>query len=101
MLFCHTADNYTEPIHGGLELESNPPYLMYTHGNDEVKGGLQRALLLPHAAWLAQHATLFVCRACTCAGPLAAVPSARILHLAMIAPALCVGSVAQPTGQTV
>jgi hypothetical protein len=30
------ADNYTEPIHGGLELESNPPYLMYTHGNDEV-----------------------------------------------------------------
>lgn len=31
-----SADNYTEPIHGGLELESNPPYLMYTHGNDEV-----------------------------------------------------------------
>jgi hypothetical protein len=30
------ADNYTEPIHGGLELESNPPYLMYTHGNDEA-----------------------------------------------------------------
>jgi hypothetical protein len=35
--FPFSADNYTEPIHGGLELESNPPYLMYTHGNDEVR----------------------------------------------------------------
>jgi hypothetical protein len=33
------ADNYTEPIHGGLELETNPPYLMYTHGDEEVGGG--------------------------------------------------------------
>lgn len=33
-----STDNYTEPIHGGLELESNPPYLMYTHGNDEIHG---------------------------------------------------------------
>lgn len=33
---CDIADNYVEPVHGGLEMESNPPYLMYTHGNDEV-----------------------------------------------------------------
>lgn len=39
------ADNYTEPIHGGLELESNPPYLMYTHGNDEVRFGAPCVLL--------------------------------------------------------
>jgi hypothetical protein len=31
------ADNYTEVVHGGLELELNPPYLMYTHGDDEVR----------------------------------------------------------------
>jgi hypothetical protein len=38
------ADNYTEPIHGGLELESNPPYLMYTHGNDEVSHTCKRGM---------------------------------------------------------
>jgi hypothetical protein len=38
------ADNYTEPIHGGLELESNPPYLMYTHGNDEVRHTCKRGM---------------------------------------------------------
>lgn len=31
------ADNYIETVHGGLEMETNPPYLMYTHGNDEVR----------------------------------------------------------------
>lgn len=33
-----STDNYIETIHGGLELEINPPYLMYTHGNDEIHG---------------------------------------------------------------
>lgn len=32
------TDNYTEPIVGNLELELNPPYLMYTRGNDEIHG---------------------------------------------------------------
>eukprot|EP00878_Enallax_costatus_P014277 GHUV01014934.1.p1 GENE.GHUV01014934.1~~GHUV01014934.1.p1 ORF type:complete len:123 (+),score=13.23 GHUV01014934.1:130-498(+) len=32
-----STDNYVENVHGGLEMESNPPYLMYTHGNDEVR----------------------------------------------------------------
>jgi hypothetical protein len=38
MLLCcfAVADNYIETVHGGLEMETNPPYLMYTHGNDEV-----------------------------------------------------------------
>lgn len=31
------TDNYMETVHGGLELELNPPYLMYTHGDDEVR----------------------------------------------------------------
>jgi hypothetical protein len=33
----YIADNYIETVHGGLEMETNPPYLMYTHGNDEVR----------------------------------------------------------------
>lgn len=33
-----TTDNYMETVHGGLELELNPPYLMYTHGDDEIHG---------------------------------------------------------------
>jgi hypothetical protein len=32
------TDNYQETVHGGLEIELNPPYLMYTHGDDEVSG---------------------------------------------------------------
>ncbi|KAF6257964.1 Dcp1-like decapping family-domain-containing protein [Scenedesmus sp. NREL 46B-D3] len=33
-----STDNYIETVHGGLEMETNPPYLMYTHGNDEIHG---------------------------------------------------------------
>eukprot|EP00877_Chromochloris_zofingiensis_P001319 jgi/Chrzof1/11188/Cz05g27120.t1 len=33
-----STDNYMETIHGGLELEVNSPYLMYTHGNNEIHG---------------------------------------------------------------
>jgi mRNA-decapping enzyme 1B len=36
------TDNYIETVHGGLEMETNPPYLMYTHGNDEVRAYMKR-----------------------------------------------------------
>jgi hypothetical protein len=37
-----------ETVHGGLELELNPPYLMYTHGDDEVRPlSPRRCVLLP------------------------------------------------------
>lgn len=37
LIVTAAADNYIETVHGGLEMETNPPYLMYTHGNDEVR----------------------------------------------------------------
>ena len=30
-------ENYLENIHGSFDFEVNPPYLMYTHGNAEVR----------------------------------------------------------------
>ncbi|EFJ47163.1 hypothetical protein VOLCADRAFT_61625, partial [Volvox carteri f. nagariensis] len=33
-----STENYVEDIHGGLDFELNPPYLMYTHGNAEIIG---------------------------------------------------------------
>ncbi|PNH05971.1 mRNA-decapping enzyme-like protein [Tetrabaena socialis] len=33
-----STENYVEDIHGGLDFELNPPYLMYTHGNSEIMG---------------------------------------------------------------
>jgi hypothetical protein len=43
------ADNYIETIHSDFEIEINAPYLMYTHGNDEVRAR-------PHSP-LPSHAT--------------------------------------------
>lgn len=53
---CPRPDNYMEVVHGGLELEINPPYLMYTHGDDEVRRRRACACMLRLHACMHRHA---------------------------------------------
>lgn len=50
------AENYVETVHGGLDFEVNPPYLMYTHGDAEVRCSAS-ARIAVHVTYLLQGQT--------------------------------------------